>query len=131
MHVPGRAWAKNIICFAGGRPIQAVVPADCTVNLERLAVLAEKADLRLATEDELVWLFPECQSGAMPPFGPMYKQPVFVDERLATEGDIVFNAGTHVDAVSMSYEDFIGLVHPIVGNFAQEPVHARAQAAAR
>lgn len=131
MHVPGRAWAKNIACFADGRPVQAVVPADCTVNLDHLLMLSGAQRLRLAERDELVWLFPECEPGAIPPFGPMYKQSVFVDQRLATDGDIVFNAGTHVDAVSMSYDDFVGLVHPLVGDFADEPVHARSQAVAR
>ena len=120
-HVPGRDWAKAVICFADDEPIQAVVPADLSVNLELLLVLAGAATIRLAREDELEWLFPECEPGAMPPLGPLYKQRVFVDETLAAENQIVFNAGTHRDAVSMRYDDFAALTHPIVGRFARRP----------
>lgn len=117
-HIPGRDWAKAVVCFADGEPIQAVVPADRLVNLDRLLMLTNASTLRLAREDELEWLYPDCERGAMPPFGPLYRQRVFVDETLAAEGWIVFNGGTHGDAVCMSYADFAALTHPIVGRFA-------------
>lgn len=118
-HIPGRDWAKPVACFADGQPIQAVVPADCLVDLERLAMLTGAMVIRLANEDELDWLYPECERGAMPPFGPLYKQPVFVDQALATENRIAFNAGTHGDAVVMRFEDFAAITNPVVGRFAQ------------
>ncbi len=118
-HVPGRDWAKAVICFADDEPIQAVVPADLVVNLDKLAVLAGAETIRLAQEDELAWLFPDCERGAMPPLGPLYKQRVFVDEALAAEKQIVFNAGTHADAVRMRYDDFAAITKPIVGSFAR------------
>jgi Ala-tRNA(Pro) deacylase len=120
-HVPGRDWAKAVVCFADGEPIQAVVPADLMVNLDRLAVLAGAATIRLAREDELDWLFPDCERGAMPPLGPLYHQPVFVDTLLAEEEQIVFNGGTHADAVVMRFEDFADLTQPTIGRFAQRP----------
>jgi Ala-tRNA(Pro) deacylase len=121
-HIPGRDWAKAVICFANDEPIQAVVPADLVVNLDRLLLLADADTIRLAREDELGWLFPDCERGAMPPLGPLYRQRVFVDETLAAEDQIVFNAGTHKDAVSMRFEDFAALTHPVVGKFAQRPL---------
>lgn len=120
-HVPGRDWAKAVICFADGQPIQAVVPADLEVDLSRLAVLAGASIIRLAAENELGWLYPDCERGAMPPLGPLYKQPVFVDAALAAEVQIVFNAGTHHDAVAMRYEDFAAITRPVVGFFARQP----------
>jgi Ala-tRNA(Pro) deacylase len=120
-HVPGRDWAKAVICFVDGEPIQAVVPADLVVDLDRLAVVAHATSIRLAEEDELGWLYPDCERGAMPPLGPLYRQTVYVDEALADEEHIVFNAGTHGDAVSMRYEDFAAIAHPIVGSFAWRP----------
>lgn len=120
-HVPGRNWAKAVICFADGQPVQAVVPADLVVNLERLMRLSGALEIRLAREDELEWLFPDCERGAMPPLGPLYRQRVFVDEALAVEPEIVFNAGTHADAVCMRYEDFAALAQPTVGRFAERP----------
>ena len=116
-HTPGRDWAKPVVCFADGQPIQAVVPADRIVDLERLAMLVGANILRLASEDELAWLYPDCERGAMPPFGPLYNQRVFVDQQLAAEPRIVFEAGTHGDAIAMRYADFAAITKPIVGRF--------------
>jgi len=117
-HTPGRDWAKAVACFADGEPILAVVPADLQVDLVRLARIAGAEDVRLAREEELDWLYPDCERGAMPPIGPIYRQPVFVDASLAGEEEIVFNGGTHVDAIAMAYPDFAALARPIVGRFA-------------
>lgn len=116
-HTPARDWAKAVVFFADGEPLQAVVPADRMVDLDRLATLAGACNLRLAREDELAWLYPECERGAMPPLGPLYKQRVFVDQALAVEPRIVFDAGTHGDAIAMRYADFAAITKPIVGRF--------------
>jgi Ala-tRNA(Pro) deacylase len=121
-HVPGRDWAKAVVCFADGEPIQAVLPAHRDVDLERLMALAGARDLRLADECELDWLYPDCERGAMPPLGTIYKQRVFVDETLTQEEDIVFNGGTHTDAICMRYVDFAALAHPVVGRFSERPI---------
>jgi Ala-tRNA(Pro) deacylase len=118
-HIPGRDWAKVVVCFVDGAPIQAVVPAPTTVNLNRLLELARGSEIRLADEGELRDLFPDCEPGAMPPFGPMYQQRVFVDISLAAESDIAFNAGTHSEALCMRWADFAAAVRPIVGRFAE------------
>jgi Ala-tRNA(Pro) deacylase len=103
-HIPGRDWAKTVVCFADGEPIQAVVSADHVVDLDRLRALAGARALRLAHDDELKSL---------------YHQRVFVDAALTSEKDVVFNAGTHTDAICMRYEDFAALTHPIVGQFGE------------
>jgi len=116
-HVPGRDWAKVVICFIDGEPVEAVVPAPSYVQLERLLALAGGRSIRLANEDELRRLFPDCEVGAMPPFVPFYGQTVYVDAALALEPRIVFNAGTHRDAIVMRWNDFVKMVNPIVGRF--------------
>lgn len=118
-HVPGRDWAKVVICFVDDEPIEAVLPAPLTVNLARLLDLAGGRQIRLAEEHELRRLFPDCEPGAMPPFGPLYGQSVFVDVTLAAEPEIVFNAGTHTEAIAMRWADFVRSVEPIVGRFAE------------
>jgi Ala-tRNA(Pro) deacylase len=123
-HVPGRNWAKVVVCVVDGEPVQAVLPATTTVNLDRLLELTGGGEIRLAEEDELGELFPDCEPGAMPPFGPLYGQAVFVDASLAAESDIVFNGGTHIDAIVMRWADFANIVSPIVGTFA-EPASGR------
>jgi len=120
-HVPGRRSAKVVICIADGRPLQAVVPAHYSVDLEALRVLARAAALRLAHEHEIAALYPEFEVGAMPPFGMMHGHPVFVDRCFVGEPEMVFNAGTHTDALCMHYNDFADIVHPIVGSFGTPP----------
>lgn len=121
MHVPGRDWAKVVICVADEKPIQAVLPAPLIVNLDQLLALAGASSIRLALEDELRALFPDCESGAMPPFGPLYGQPMFVDAALAAEPEVVFNAGTHSEAIRMRYADLAAATTPTVGRFAERP----------
>jgi Ala-tRNA(Pro) deacylase len=116
-HVPGRQWAKTVVCFADDEPILAVLPAIYQVDTERLQRLAGATRVRLATEAELAPLYPDCEPGAMPPLGRLYRQRVFVDRALASDPEIVFNAGTHTDAIRMRYEDFAKLADPIVGDF--------------
>ncbi len=122
-HVPGRHWAKTVICLVDDEPVQAVLPAHMTVDLEKLRTLAGGGVLRLATEPEIAKLYPECEPGAMPPFGPLYKQRVFVDKSLMGDPEMVFNAGTHTDAIRMRYSDFETITKPIVGSFVQPPRH--------
>lgn len=116
-HVPGRDWAKVVICFADGQPIEAVLPATLQVDLEQLRKLANADEIRLAREHEFKDLFPDCEPGAMPPLGPLYHQAVFVDSQLATEPEIVFDAGSHSEAIRMRYADFAALVKPVLGRF--------------
>ena len=99
------------------QPAQAVLPAHFIVDLEKLRVLAGANMLRLAREDELAYLYPDSEVGAMPPFGAVYGHRVFVERCLVGEPEMVFNAGTHTDAIRMHYGDFAELAKPIVGQF--------------
>lgn len=120
-HISGRDWAKPVVFYADGEPLMAVVPADLVVDVEQLLLLTGAERIRLASEEELSALYPDCEQGAMPPLGPLYNQPVFVDIALAAEPQIVFNGGTHGDAVCMRYDDFAALARPVVGSFAMRP----------
>ena len=117
-HVPARRWAKTVVFVADHTPILAVVAATCRVDPERLRTLTGAHRLRRAREAEIATLYPESECGAMPPLGPLYGQRVFVDLQLAREEDVWFNAGTHVDAIQMRYDDFADIVHPMVGRIA-------------
>ena len=129
-HVPGRCWAKTVVCFADNAPIFAVLPAYLMVDFEALRQLASAGVIRLASEQELAGLYPECEPGAMPPFGDLYLQRVFVDRTLVGECDMVFNAGTHTDAIRMHYGDFADLTRPTVGSFGRFPAAGSAVVAA-
>ena len=117
--VPQHNWAKVVTCFADGEPLQAVVPADSDVDFERLGRLIGVPEVRMATEDELDWLYPDCETGAMPPFGPLYRQLVYVDEHLAADEKIAFNAGTFANAIAMRFSDFARVTRPVIGYFSR------------
>lgn len=121
VHVPGRDWAKVVVCVVDGQPIEALLPAPYLVDLDQLLRLSGGKDIRLAQDEELSELFPGCEPGAIPPFGELFGQPVFADVRLASESEIVFGAGTHTDAILMRWSDFARAVRPIVGRFASPP----------
>ncbi len=99
--------------------ILAVLPAPNHVRLDKLAAVVGKS-VRLATEQEFSSLFPDCELGAMPPFGSLYNLAVYLDESLAADEVIVFNAGTHRDAIRVRYDDFVRLAKPRVCSFAQK-----------
>lgn len=120
-HVRGREWAKTVVCFADEEPILAVLPAHYHVDLERLRKLAGAATIRIAMERELSALYPVCETGAVPPLGPLFGQRVFVDRVIADDADVVFHAGTHVDAVRMRYADLAAIARPTVGDFGRAP----------
>jgi Ala-tRNA(Pro) deacylase len=119
--VPGREWAKVVVCLADDRPVLAVVPAPLKVDFGRLRDVTHAHSLRLAHEDELKGLYTDCEIGAMPPLGPLYRQDVVVDVTLAGDGEIVFEAGSHHESIRMRYEEFQRLVRPTVAALTQAP----------
>jgi len=118
MQISGNELAKTVVLWAGEDMILAVLPAPNHVRLDKLAAELGKP-VRLASEEEFNNVFPDCELGAMPPFGSLYNLPMYVDESLAADEMIVFNAGTHRDAIRMRYEDFARLAKPTVWSFAQ------------
>ena len=118
--VPRREFAKTIIVDLDGEKVMAVLPASHHVNLEALRMLANGSEARLATEDEFKALFPDCELGAMPPFGSLYDTRVFIDEVVTEVDDLCFNAGSHEQIIRMDCGDYLAFEQPVVGAFAIE-----------
>jgi Ala-tRNA(Pro) deacylase len=118
LHVPGREMAKTTVIKADGAMLLAVLPGPMHVSLEQFRQVSGRQKVELATEQEFQTLFPGCDVGAMPPFGNLYGLDVWVEERLAEDESIVFNAGTHTEAVRMGFADFARLVKPRRARFA-------------
>lgn len=113
-HIPGKELAKTVMVKIDGKMAMAVLPASYLVKLEVLKELIGAKKVELANEMEFKHLFPDCEIGAMPPFGNLYDMEVFVAESLAEDEEIAFNAGTHVELIRMAYADFERLVEPVV-----------------
>lgn len=118
-HIPGKLLAKTVVIKLDGELAMAVLPASLKVDLEHLAELTESRKVELATEKEFMNRFPDCEVGAMPPFGYLYGMPVYVADELAEDQVIAFNAGTHSQLIQMAYQDFVRLVHPRMLEFAR------------
>ena len=112
-HVKGRHHAKVVMLKSGGQHLMAVLPAEHLIDLEKLATFVGK-DVSFESEQEFESLFPDCVVGAMPPFGNLYGVPTYVDKSLAEEDYIVFEAGTHTEAIKLSYHDYEKIVKPQV-----------------
>jgi Ala-tRNA(Pro) deacylase len=113
-HIPGKDLAKTVIVKVDGEFAMAVLPASRHVSLTRLKEATGAGDAEIASEKEFEELFPDCEVGAMPPFGNLYDMPVFAAEQLTEDEEIAFNAGSHTELVQISYRDFDKLVHPKV-----------------
>jgi Ala-tRNA(Pro) deacylase len=120
-HVSGRRWAKSVVCFADGQPILVVLPAPSSVDLRRLREAVHADSVRIAQESEFANLYQGCEVGAMPPFGPLYGQRVYIDKGLTANPEIAFDAGSHREAIRMSYWEFERLTKPTVADFAIPP----------
>jgi len=116
-HVKGRHHAKVVVVKADDAHLMMVLPADHHIDLEKTGKATGKP-VSLGKEQEFKSLFPDCAIGAMPPFGNLYGLPTYVDRDLAEQDYIVFEAGTHTDAIKMSYRDYEKIVKPKVSDLA-------------
>jgi Ala-tRNA(Pro) deacylase len=124
-HLPGDEMAKTIIVRLDGKPAMAVIPATHRLDFVLLRAAAKTWDVEFPTEREFSDLFPDCEPGAMPPFGNLYGMEVFVDAALSRGERIAFNAGTHREVIEMAYGDYEWLVRPAVAEIS-EPLSAAA-----
>lgn len=113
-HVSGKTVAKVVMVYLEEKMAMLALPAHVKVNFARVAESLGSKKVRLALEEEFQTAFPDCDLGAMPPFGNLYDLETYVDRQLAVAETIVFNAGTHEDTVHMRYADYERLVRPSI-----------------
>ncbi|UVT17187.1 MAG: YbaK/EbsC family protein [Nitrospira sp.] len=122
LRVPEQVMAKVVIVKVKERFVTTVLPATWKVDVPCLRKMFGTHRVRLATEEEITQLFPDCEVGAMPPLGTLYGLPVYVDRSLTDDEEIVFEGGTHSEAIRMRYWDFAALVFPTVAEFHRAPM---------
>ncbi|MGA2991849.1 MAG: YbaK/EbsC family protein [Candidatus Korobacteraceae bacterium] len=111
-HTPGKEIAKAVMVSIDGVLAMVVVPGSKHVDFRALKTALGANEVVLAHEHQFAHVFPDCEVGAMPPFGNLYNLPVFVDESLAEDAEIAFNAGSHRELLRLAYRDFANLVKP-------------------
>jgi Ala-tRNA(Pro) deacylase len=116
-HIPGKELAKTVVVKLDGKTALAVLPASQKVDFDLLRETAGARHAELASEAEFRDRFPDCDLGAMPPFGNLYGLDVYVADSLADDEEIAFNAGSFTELVRMDYRDFERLVRPKVLRF--------------
>jgi Ala-tRNA(Pro) deacylase len=116
-HISGREMAKTVIVKIDGEMAMAVLPANRKVVLQELRDITGTDKVKFATEEEFKSRFPDCEIGAMPPFGNLYGMEVYAAPSLEENEEIAFNAGTHTEVITMSYHDFARLVQPKIVSF--------------
>ena len=119
-HVPGTELAKTVMVKVDGRMAMAVLPASMHVDFDQLKTSVAAKEVLLAVEGDFQDIFAGCEVGAMPPFGNLYDLAVFVEQSLAEDEEIAFNAGTHTELMRLSYADFAELVKPTIVRFAHQ-----------
>ena len=116
-HIPGKALAKVVIVELDGEMAMAVLPANRKIVLQDLREITGSDQVRFVAEEKFKDRFPDCEIGAMPPFGNLYGMAVYAAESLAENEEIAFNAGSHEEIIKLSFRDFERLVEPRVVAF--------------
>lgn len=112
-HVPGRQMVKCVIVKADDQFVMCLLPAIHYLDLDKFKIAIHAREVRLANEEEMIKLFPECETGSEPPFGALFGIKVYADKFLEEDNDVAFNAGTHTDVIKMKFQDFQRLVQPV------------------
>jgi len=126
VHLSGKKLAKTVIVRMDGALAMAVIPASLHVDLDLLRAASGARAVELATEQEFKDKFPDCETGAMPPFGNLYGMEVYADPSLGEHEEITFNAGTHRELMRMAWADVVRLGDPKVVNITHRPAAAAA-----
>ena len=116
-HITGKELAKTVIVELDGKMAMAVLPANRKIVLQDLREVTGCDEVKFASEEEFKRKFPDCETGAMPPFGNLYGMDLYVAEALTRNDEIAFNAGSHTEIIRLRYHDFERLVHPHVVSF--------------
>lgn len=116
-HIPGKEMVKVVMVKADGKMLMLVLPASYQIDMKKLKKVLKAKKVGIAKEKQFEELFPDCEVGAMPPFGNLYNLEVWIDQVLTEDASIVFQAGNHIETMRIKYSDYALLVNPKVGDF--------------
>lgn len=114
--IAGDRVVKTVIIELDGKMAMLVMPATWRIRWDRLSRILDTDFLDLADEQEFKDRFPNCEVGAMPPFGNLFGMSVYCSEAMTEQPELAFAAGSHTESVHMKTADFLTLVQPMVLN---------------
>jgi Ala-tRNA(Pro) deacylase len=114
--IAGDKVVKTVIIELDGKMAMLVMPATCRVRWNSLSRILETDFVDLADEQAFQDRFPDCEVGAMPPFGNLFGMTVYCAEPLTEQPELAFAAGSHTESLHMKTSDFLNLVQPMVRN---------------
>ncbi|MBD3315557.1 MAG: deacylase [Chitinivibrionales bacterium] len=115
--MPGGMLAKTVMVKLDGKPAMAVLPASHVIDFDRLREVADVNEAELAPEEEYTDVFPDCERGAMPPFGNLYGLDVYLARSLTEGPEMAFNAGSLKELVKISTANYLRLVEPRTASY--------------
>ena len=116
-HISGKKVIKPVVVKADGQFVLCALPASYFVDIDQLRDELHAREASLANERELEQLFADCELGAEPPIGNLFGLPTIMDDSLAAQDQVTFQAGTHRDGVTMSVADYMRIAQPRVAHF--------------
>jgi Ala-tRNA(Pro) deacylase len=117
-HVSGYRVAKPVVVRTGAGFVMCALPACAKLDLDAVARVLKHAEVRLATESEMAGMFPDCELGAEPPVGDLFGMETIIDDSLQDQDYLVFQAGSHTEAVKVRRTDYLEIAHPRVASIA-------------
>jgi Ala-tRNA(Pro) deacylase len=121
-HVSGKEFAKTVMIKIDGKMAMAVLPASYHIDFDSLKGIFGTRNVTLASETEFKERFPDCEIGAMPPFGNLYGMDVYVADSLSEQKEIAFNACSHTELMKLNFTDYERLVRPRIFKFSWQTV---------
>ena len=116
-HIPGNILIKTVAVKIDGKMALAVLPANDRIEFKEFARQLHSKKVTLAAEEEFRKFFPDCETGAMPPYGNLYNMDTYIASDLAKNEEIAYNACNHMDIITQRFEDYNRLVSPIMVHF--------------
>ncbi|MGB2114980.1 MAG: aminoacyl-tRNA deacylase [Marinobacter adhaerens] len=114
VQIAGDKVAKTVILELDGKMAMLVMPATWRIRWDSLSRILDTDFVDLADEQAFQDRFPDCEVGAMPPFGNLFDMTVYCAESLTEQEDLAFAAGSHTETLHMKTRDFLNLVQPLV-----------------
>lgn len=122
-HITPKKVAKPVILRIDSKYYVCVLAANRKIDLYEIQKHFKAQNVRLASEHEMEFIFGDAELGAEPPIGSMYHLETLMDKKLAKDKEIVFQAGSHQQAIWMTMDEYKHLTNPVIFSFSYPEVY--------